>query len=287
MNQRSAKVMKFAIDMVFTLVGCIIFAVGIYVFIQPNQIAPGGVSGISIMLHYLTGLPVGALSLLINIPLLLLAWKFLGWKFTGQTLMSVATLSFMLDYVAVLLPQYEGDPLLAALFGGALIGTGLAVVFMRGFTTGGTDIISRLLQLKYPYLQLGKILMVIDLIVILTSAYVFGRIETALYGMVAVFTSSRMVDSLLYGMDTGKLVYIMSCRAVELSERIIEGLGRGCTILKSTGAYTKQDSNVLMVAVRRPQYYILKKMVREMDPKAFIIVTDATEVLGEGFKQIE
>ena len=287
MNQRSAKVMKFAIDMVFTLVGCIIFAVGIYVFIQPNQIAPGGVSGISIMLHYLTGLPVGVLSLLMNIPLLLLAWKFLGWKFTGQTLMSVATLSFMLDYVAVLLPQYEGDPLLAALFGGALIGTGLAVVFMRGFTTGGTDIISRLLQLKYPHLQLGKILMVIDLIVILTSAYVFGRIETALYGMVAVFTSSRMVDSLLYGMDTGKLVYIMSCRAVELSERIIEGLGRGCTILKSTGAYTKQDSNVLMVAVRRPQYYILKKMVREMDPKAFIIVTDATEVLGEGFKQIE
>ncbi len=287
MNQRSAKMMKFAIDLVFTIVGCIIFAIGIYAFIQPNQIAPGGVSGISIMLHYMTGIPVGALSFTINIPLLLLAWKFLGWKFTGQTLMSVVTLSFMLDYVAVLFPQYEGDPLLAALFGGALIGTGLAIVFMRGFTTGGSDIISRLLQLKYPYLQLGKILMVIDLLVILTSAYVFGRIETALYGMVAVFTSSRMVDSLLYGMDTGKLVYIMSCRAVELSERIIEGLGRGCTILKSTGAYTKQDSNVLMVAVRRPQYYILKKMVRELDPKAFIIVTDATEVLGEGFKRIE
>lgn len=287
MNQRSAKMMKFAIDLVFTIAGCIIFAIGIYAFIQPNQIAPGGVSGISIMLHYLTGIPVGALSFTINIPLLLLAWKFLGWKFTGQTLMSVVTLSFMLDYVAVLFPQYEGDPLLAALFGGALIGTGLAIVFMRGFTTGGSDIISRLLQLKYPYLQLGKILMVIDLLVILTSAYVFGRIETALYGMVAVFTSSRMVDSLLYGMDTGKLVYIMSCRAVELSERIIEGLGRGCTILKSTGAYTKQDSNVLMVAVRRPQYYILKKMVRELDPKAFIIVTDATEVLGEGFKRIE
>ena len=287
MNQRSAKMMKFAIDLVFTIAGCIIFAIGIYAFIQPNQIAPGGVSGISIMLHYMTGIPVGALSFTINIPLLLLAWKFLGWKFTGQTLMSVVTLSFMLDYVAVLFPQYEGDPLLAALFGGALIGTGLAIVFMRGFTTGGSDIISRLLQLKYPYLQLGKILMVIDLLVILTSAYVFGRIETALYGMVAVFTSSRMVDSLLYGMDTGKLVYIMSCRAVELSERIIEGLGRGCTILKSTGAYTKQDSNVLMVAVRRPQYYILKKMVRELDPKAFIIVTDATEVLGEGFKRIE
>lgn len=287
MNHRSARMMKFAVDMVFTIAGCFIFAIGIYGFIQPNQIAPGGVSGVSIMLHFLTGLPVGALSLLINIPLLLLAWKFLGWKFTGQTLMSVATLSFMLDYIAVLFPQYEGDPLLAALFGGALIGTGLAIVFMRGFTTGGTDIISRLLQLKYPYLQLGKILMVIDLIVILTSAYVFGRIETALYGMVAVFTSSRMVDGLLYGMDTGKLVYIMSCRAAELSERIIGGLGRGCTILKSTGAYTKQDSNVLMVAVRRPQYYVLKKMVRETDPRAFIIVTDATEVLGEGFKRIE
>lgn len=287
MDRRSALIKKWVIDQLYTLVGCFIYAIGIYVFIQPNQIAPGGVSGMSVMLQYLTGIPIGALSLLINIPLLLMALKFLGRRFTGQTIMSVVTLAVMIDYVAVWLPQYEGDPLLSALFGGALIGIGLAVVFMRGFTTGGTDIISRLLLLKFPFLQIGKILMGIDLVVILTSAFVFGRIETALYGMVAVFTSSRMIDSILYGLDTGKLVYIMTAQPLQLSERIIQDLGRGCTILKSTGAYTKQDSNVLMVAVRRSQYYMLKKLALKIDPKSFIIVTDTTEVLGEGFKHMD
>ena len=287
MNRRSAKIVKFGVDQLYTMAGCLSYAIGIYVFIQPNQIAPGGVSGVSIMLHYLTGMPVGALSLLINIPLLWLALKFLGRRFTGQTIVSVVMLAVMLDYVAVWLPQYQGDPLLAALFGGTLIGVGLAIVFMRGFTTGGTDIISRLLLLKYPHLQIGKILMVIDIMVILTSAYVFRRIETALYGMVAVFTSSRMVDGLLYGLDTGKLMYIMSAKSEEVSGRIIQDLGRGCTILKSTGAYTKRDSQVLMLAVRRSQYSVLKKMVMQIDPTAFIIVTDATEVLGNGFKHVE
>ncbi len=287
MDRRSALIKKWVIDQLYTLIGCLIYAIGIYVFIQPNQIAPGGVSGMSVMLQYLTGIPIGALSLLINIPLLLMALKFLGRRFTGQTIMSVVTLAVMIDYVAVWLPQYEGDPLLAALFGGAMIGIGLAVVFMRGFTTGGTDIISRLLLLKFPFLQIGKILMGIDLVVIITSAFVFGRIETALYGMVAVFTSSRMIDSILYGLDTGKLVYIMTSQPMQLSERIIQDLGRGCTILKSTGAYTKQDSNVLMVAVRRSQYYALKKLALKIDPKSFIIVTDTTEVLGEGFKHMD
>lgn len=287
MNRRSAFVKKCMIDQLYSLFGCFVFAVGINVFIQPNQIAPGGVSGMAVMLNYLTRIPIGALSLFINIPLLLLALKFLGRRFTGQTVMTVVTLSIMIDYGAIRIPQYEGDAILAALFGGALIGIGLAVVFLRGFTTGGTDVVCRLLQLKFPYVQLGKILMGIDFVVIITSAFVFGRIETALYGMVSVFTSSRMIDSILYGMDTGKLVYIMTTHPEQLSQKIIKDLGRGCTILKSTGAYTKKDSNVLMVAVRRSQYIILKKMALKIDPKSFVIVTDATEVLGEGFKHID
>lgn len=280
------KYLDFGLDMLFNLVGCGLFAVAMHVFIAPNQIAPGGVSGLAVVFNYLTGLPIGTWSFLINIPLLLIGLKFLGAHFTLKTLVTVVTLSVMIDYVAVFLPEYTGDALLASLFAGALMGAGLAIVFMRGSTTGGSDIISRLLQLKYPYIQLGKILLAMDVVVILISAAVFGNIETALYSMVAVFTSSKILDSVLYGLDTGKLFYIMSRRSVEISREILTELQRGCTLLKSTGAFTQNDSQVLLVAVRRSQYFQLKRIVHALDPAAFIIVTDSSEVIGEGFKPI-
>ncbi|RGX55822.1 YitT family protein [Anaerotruncus sp. AF02-27] len=274
------------LDLLFVTLGCASVASGIQAFIAPNHIALGGVSGLSILFNYLSGAPIGALSLLMNIPLLLLGWKFLGRAFTAKTLAAVLISSFLLDYVAVLVPKYEGDALLAALFGGALVGFGLALVFMRGATTGGSDIVSRLLQLKMPHIQLGRLLLGLDVVVILISAAVFGRIETALYGMVAVFTSSRVIDGVLYGRDTGKLVYIMSKKAGEISGRVMLDLQRGCTLLKSTGAFTQSDSQVILVAVRRQQYFQLKKIVQRIDPAAFIIVTDSTEVIGHGFKQL-
>lgn len=280
------KYQQSALDLLFDFVGCGIFSVAMHMFMVPNQIAPGGVSGLSVMFNYLTGIPIGALSLFINIPLLLLGWKFLGRKFALKTLKTVVIMSFMIDYVGVHLPEYKGDALLASLFAGALMGSSLAIIFMRGATTGGSDIISRLLQRKYPYLQLGKILLGIDVVVILLSAVVFGRIETALYGMVTVFTSSRMIDSVLYGMDTGKLVYIMSQKSGEISKQVISELHRGCTLMKSTGAFTGEESQVLMIAVRRTQYFQLKRIVHDIDPKAFIIVTDSSEVIGQGFKDI-
>lgn len=278
--------LNIGLDILSDLVGCGLFAVAMHVFIAPNQIAPGGVSGLAVVLNYLTGVHIGTWSFLLNVPLLLLGLKFLGWEFTGKTLVSVSILSIMIDYVVVFLPEYTGDALLASLFSGVLMGAGLALIFMRGSTTGGSDIISRLLQIRYPYMQMGKILLAIDIVVILFSAIVFEKMETALYGMVTVFTSAHMLDSMLYGMDTGKLLYIMSAKSAEISGRIISELHRGCTMLKSTGAFTQNDFQVLLVAVRRQQYFQLKHIVHEIDPAAFMIVTDSSEVIGEGFKPI-
>ncbi|MEM1484065.1 YitT family protein [Oscillospiraceae bacterium PP1C4] len=280
------KYLNMGLDMLFNLAGCGLFAIALHVFVAPNQIAPGGVSGLSVVLNYLTGLPIGIWSFIINIPLLLIGTKFLGWWFTGKTLVTVVTLSVMIDYVVVFLPEYTGDALLASLFSGALMGTGLAIVFMRGSTTGGSDIVSRLVQLKYPHIQLGKMLLAIDVVVILISTAVFNNIETALYSMVVVFTSAKVVDSVLYGLDTGKLVYVMSRKSVEISKEVLTELQRGCTLLKSTGAFTQNDSQVLLVAVRRSQYFQLKRIVHTIDPTAFIIVTDSSEVIGEGFNPI-
>lgn len=287
LHRSSNKYLNLGIDLLFNLIGCGAFSVAMQVFIAPNQIAPGGVSGLAVVLnHLIPQVQIGLWSFLINIPLLLIGLKFLGRKSTLKTLVTVLILSFMIDYVAVYLPEYTGDALLASLFAGALMGAGLAVIFMRGSTTGGSDIISRLLQLKYPYIQLGKILLVIDVLVILLSALVFGRIETALYGMVTVFTSSRMLNSVLYGMDTGKLIYVMSRKSAEISKEVLTQLQRGCTLLKSTGAFTQTDAQVLLVAVRMSQFFQLKQLVHELDPDAFMIVTDSSEVIGEGFKPI-
>lgn len=279
---------RFMMDILICTLGCWVYAVAMHMFIAPNNIAPGGVSGLAVVLQYLVpSVSIGAWSLLLNIPLLLLGLRALGLKFTLRTLATVLVLSVMIDHGATWLPTYQGDALLAALFAGVLTGVGLALVLIRGATTGGTDIISRLMQKKYPYIQFGNITMASNVFVILLSAVVFGKIETALYGVVTVFVSSSVVDTMLYGMDTGKLVYVMSTKSKEIAEKVIEKLGRGCTLLNSTGAFTQHEQQMLLVAVRRQQYYPLRRIVYGIDPMAFMIVTDSSEVIGKGFKAIE
>lgn len=280
------KVMHTVVNLLFYVIGSIIFSIGMHVFAVPAHIAPGGVSGLSVAINYLTNIPIGSLSFLINIPLLLLGLAFLGRKFTFNTLVTVLILSASMDIVGVFAPAYTGDSLLAALFSGVLIGTGLALIFLRGSTTGGTDIISRLIQRKYPYMPIGKLLLGIDVIVILFSALVFRKIETVLYSLVAVYISAHTIDSMIYGIERGKLIYIMSSRSDEIADRIIKELDRGCTLLRGEGGYSREKIQVLMVAVRRQQYYTLKEFVHQIDPRAFLIVSDSSEVLGEGFKPI-
>lgn len=275
-----------ALDLLHAVAGAAILAVGISCFVEPARFAPGGVSGLSILVNFLTGLPVGLVNLAINIPLLLLAWRFLGKRFTLHTMATVLIQSALIDLVPLWLPAYTGERIMAALFGGVASGVGLALVFMRGATTGGTDIVSRLLQLRFRHLSIGRLLFSVDVMVLLLSVVVFRDIEAGLYGMIAIFVSGRVLDNILYGLDTGKVLLIISEKNREIADRIMETLSRGVTFLHGSGAWSGAEKQVLLCAVRRQQCYRVEEIIRGVDKEAFVIVMEANEIVGEGFRPI-
>lgn len=283
---QSSALGKLAVDLLYDIMGGLIYAVALVCFVAPAQIAPGGVSGISVIVSHLTGLPLGALNLAMNIPLLILAWRFLGHGFTLRTLKTVGIQVVLIELASALFPVYQGEPILAALFGGVGIGAGLGVVFMRGSTTGGTDIISRLIQRRFRHVSIGKLLFLIDLMVLTASVLVFRNLEVGLYGMIAIFTTSRLLDSFLFGLYTGKLVLVISNWGEEISQAILSRLDRGVTFLKGEGGYSGQDKRILLCAVRAAEHHRVEEIIKEIDPDAFTITLQATEIVGEGFRPI-
>ncbi|MBQ2756165.1 MAG: YitT family protein [Oscillospiraceae bacterium] len=273
------------LDILFDIIGAIGYSSGVIIFTAPNSIAPGGVSGLATIInHFFPTFPIGTISFIINVPLLIIALSLWGKKLTLKTLKSVAILSVITNLMSAYATPYKGNPLLAALFGGVCMGAGLAVVFLRGSTTGGTDIIGRLLQKFFPAMQTGRAILVIDFCVLLLSAIAYHNIETFLYGMVAMFTSSKVLDAILYGADTGKVVMIVSDKKEEIAKTIIAETGRGCTFLNGVGAYTNESRNITLCAVRKHQYLALKKIIFKIDPSAFCMSLGAEEIIGYGFK---
>lgn len=265
--------------------GVFIYALGIHVFTSPNNIAPGGVTGIATILNYLFDWNIGTVTLCINVPLLVLSIFFLGRRFTVRTLSAVALFTVMMDYVVVYIPTYHGEKILAGLFGGVLMGVGLGLVFMGDFTTGGTDIIVRLIQKRFPYFSTGKLIMLLDIAIVTGSVFVYdGDINVALYAFIAIYICSKMIDGIIYGADIGRMVMIVSDKSDEISSALLKDIDRGVTLLKAKGGYTGNDKEVVMIAVKRNQFYKVKKIVYAIDSAAFMIVTDAGEIVGEGFK---
>jgi len=277
-------VREFFLDIAADFAACTIYAVGTQVFNAPNNIAPGGITGISILINYLFGLPISLLTLVINIPLLILAFCFLGKTFTFKTMKTVLVMTLMLTVVGQYVPVYEGDKILAALFGGVLSGAGLSLAFMRSTTTGGTDIIARLIQKKYPGIAVGRLLLILDAVVLASAAIVYRNFESALFALVGIYARTQILDSILCGLDMGKVLLVVSNKHDEMAREINSHLGRGCTMLDAKGAYTMQSRPMLMCVVRKSQYYDLKKMVSTLDPDAFIIAVEANEIIGKGFK---
>ena len=265
------------------IIGSAIFAIGVDVFTGPNNIAPGGVTAIATMLNSMTNIQIGTLNFLLNMPLVILGLVVLGKKFTLSTLRSVVILSLVTNAFDVLLPEYTGSVLLAAIFGGVCIGVGMGIIFLRGSTTGGTDIVARLLKLKFPWLPMGKLVLVPDGVVLTLAALAFGGVEAALYGAVAIFVSGRVMDTVLYGLDTSKVAYIISDRWQQVADALLREQQRGVTILRGQGAWTGDDKQVLLVAFKQKEIMQIKQAVHELDPRAFMIVCDAHDVLGEGF----
>lgn len=279
------EIWRWVVDIFLIIVGGIIYSAGLHCFSAPNEIAPGGVAGISTLINAATGgMNIGILYGIINIPLIIIGFIFLGKKMMIKTLLSVAVVTFATDYGLAGVPIYEnGDKMLAAICAGVLFGVGLGVVYVREGTTGGTDIINKIINKKFPHISVGAAMMGTDAVIIGASMLVFKSFEAGLYALIAIFISSKVLDMILYGSFEGKMMLIFSDKYGEISEYIMTNLDRGITWLNGTGAYSKQSKQVICCAVHKSEYAKVKRKVKEIDSKAFIIITNAGEVLGEGF----
>lgn len=276
-------------DLASYFVGSVLLAVSIDMFTAPNHIAPGGVSGISTMINFMTGWPIGTMSLVLNIPIFIWAFAELSFEGVVKSLTATVISSAAIDVVASLVRPYSGNPMLASIFGGVLQGVALALVFMRSATTGGTDLIARLLGRHVRFISIGKLMLCVDGIIVAASAVVYHSIENAMYAIITIFVCSKLIDTILYGTDigTGKVLFIISSKSVEIASVILSDVDRGVTILESRGAYSGKEGEVLLCAVRRFEVVKVKDIIRSIDKNAFLIVGDAGEITGEGFRPVK
>ena len=266
----------------------VLYAVGFDWFYAPNQIGFGGVTGVGQVLNALFPvLPVGGVALVLNIPLFLLGWRLLGSGLLASSLFAMTLSSLLVDALALLIPFQPLDQMLAAVCGGAMMGLSLGIIFIQGATTGGTDLAARLLKLRLPWLSMGKLLLALDLVVIALSALVFRNIRTALYGVIAQVVSSYVTDTVLCGLDNAKVAYIISEHFQAINDAIIRDMDRGVTILHGEGGWSGTEKKVLLVAFKQRQIVSLKRTVKGIDTDAFLIVCDAHEVLGNGFRRYQ
>lgn len=291
-NLTEKKVALLLKDFMFFMIGGILYAVSVKMFTAPNQIAPGGVTGLSTVANYLVGVPIGTFSFLLNIPIFIWGIVVLGYRMVTKTIAATFLMSASIDVFGLFVPgvfaPYTGNPLLAAICGGLLEGAGLSLVFLRGGTTGGSDMVARLLGIKVPHISMGKLIFSIDCVVILISAFAYRSLESALYAGITIFIASRVIDAILYGTDagTGKFILIISEKSEQIAHNILEDIGRGVTRLKAQGGYSGRESDVLFCAVRRYEVVKVKEIIHGHDPDAFVIVGEAGEIRGEGFKRM-
>jgi len=263
----------------------VIYAVAISLFLDPNNIAPGGVTGISILVNRFTAIPTGTINLLINIPIVVLGlWKF-GWRFIFSTMYELALITVFINVFASR-GAVTDDLLIASVIGGALIGVALALVFRAGATTGGIDIVVKVVRTKRKHIKTNILFLVFDSMVILASWIVFQNLTVAFYAGIAVVTDSIVMDKILYGSDEAKLTYIIGAKPAQMKQRIFDELDITATIITARGAYTNEPKELLMVVTRKQMYPRLEEIVKDEDPSAFMIVSSASEIFGEGYKDI-
>ena len=266
--------------------GAACYAVGYCFFFYPNSVVPGGVTGVSTIVNFLTGAPVGVLSIVLNIPLFAFAWRHFGLRFMLMSGAGMALTYIFIDGFNLRGFAATHDPLLACTIGAALNGTGLGLVYRSGATTGGTDIIAKVLRQKYPYINFGTFIMALNVVIISAYALIFRRLDAAFYAVIAMFVVSRAIDTVLYGLDTSKVCYLISNKSAELDEAITATMHRGVTKLRGEGGYTGEEREVLMCVIKKRQITDIRKLVKAIDPNAFFIVTDAKDVFGNGFGNI-
>ena len=281
------KMSKLAIDLLCDVIGSILFALGIYTFAKAAAFAPGGISGLALVINYLTGLPIGIMTLVLNVPIILLSYKVVGRMFFLKSLRTMVISTFFMDVVFPRIPLYTGDRFLAALFTGLFVGAGLAIIYVRGSSTGGTDFLIIAINKLRPHLSVGTVTLFIGTIVIVLGGIIFGDIDAMLYGVVSTVVASLVMDKMMYGNDGGKMMIIISNAAEEIAKQIDALVDRGSTLVHATGTYSGQERLMLYCVCSKTQAFRIKSAAHELDPLAFMILTDATEVYGEGFVEKE
>ncbi len=287
-KKRLPAVLRWIVDILLIAAAAAIYSVGLVAFISPNNIAPGGATGIAIIVSELTELPVGMLIAAINVPLIIAGFFLLNKKIMIKTLISVLLISVMTDYVLVDMPLYDmenAEGILAAVFGGVLTGAGIGLTYAREATSGGTDIVAKIINRFRPDFKLGQIQFAADAVVILAGLLVFRDLNAALYAVIVVFVQAKLVDALVYGGQASRFLLIFSQHPQEIADKLLKQ-DRGVTLLQGKGAYSGEERPVIATAVYKSDYVKVKRLIKETDPSAFIITTGAAEVLGEGFQKL-
>lgn len=272
--------------------GALLTALAFNLFLIGNKIAPGGLSGLATVIYHAVRIPagdkfirvpVGVTSLALNIPLFIIGVKSLGTGFGIKTLYSTIVLSFFIDIVKV--PTMTTDPLLASIYGGVLMGVGLGLVFRQNATTGGTDLLAKIIHKFFSFIGIGWVLFVIDFLVVVTAGIVFGP-NQAFYALISLFIGAKVIDLIQEGLNSAKALFIISDESKAISQDILKKMDRGATLLNGKGAYTMNEKNVILCVVSRVQITKVKSIVKNIDPYAFVLVADVREVMGEGFNEI-
>lgn len=284
------KVISTGTELMMCVLGALMYAVAVSLFVNPLKFVAGGVTGLGILVNYLVPvISTGAFVFIANIPLFIISWKKFGFNFIARTVFATALTSVFIDLLANLGEKYgwffSGDEkLVGAIFGGIIAGAGLGIVFLGGATTGGLDILARLLRLKFPHLSVGRLILICDFAVVLLSGIVYRSVESILYSIIIIFLSSLAVDHIVAGRSHSKLLFILTDSYEEVTKDIIAICGRGVSVIPAQGGYTGQDKKLLMCVVRTHEVSRVRKVVAKYDEKPFIIITDSSEVLGQGFK---
>lgn len=281
-------VLKWIVDIAVIIAAAALYSLGVNCFISPNNIAPGGATGIAIIISGVTGASVGSLIGLINIPLLIAGFILLNKKTMVKTLISVAAITVFTDYAFADIPKYlaeNGNGILASIFGGVLLGAGLGLAYSREGSSGGTDIVTKIVSRFFPNFKLGQIQLVVDGCVVLAGLVVYRDLNIVLYAIVAIFVQSKIIDMIVYGSQESRLLMIFSDRYEEISKRLLEQ-SRGVTLLNGEGAYSGDDRQVIVTAIYKRDFSKVKRIIKETDPAAFVVVTNAGEVFGKGFSKL-
>lgn len=276
-------VLRTILDYIVITFASLLISIAVSLFLDPNSLAPGGVTGLSIILSELINIETGTLIFILNVPVLIIGLFKFGVRFSCATLYSILLISWMSNILAHVSPLTD-DRLLAALAGSILMSVGIGIVFKAGASTGGTDVIIKLIRLKYPYIKTGALFLIMDIVVVALSAIVFRDVNAALYAGIAVVVTSYGLDRVLYGRDGAKLIYIISDCSEVIANRILTEMDAGVTYVNGYGAYRKQDKKIIMCVVKIQLAPRAEEIVKQEDPEAFMIVTSAMEIYGKGYK---